>query len=245
MPTEDGFEPDHPLPLFLSRHADEDEPRGTSRILKAGILAIAVMASGVAITLSLGNPLKVFADATASLTDDSAIQHDANQSAPAIQSAAEAQPIQAPADAQLSAPVRDEIAAVAEPADQARTETNEVSSEALFRQFQAWAAKGAANGDAGAQKPVEAAQAAPAQVEENDPATAQPVQTHRKARSAQNARAEIRHVQKPKAKVQREQIARRQAPTAQDARAQEQPAQNAPAQSAQAPSFLQALGLHQ
>jgi hypothetical protein len=242
MPTKDGFDPDHALPLFLSRHADEDEPRGTSRILKAGILAIAVMVSGVAITLSLGNPLKVFADATASLTDDSAIQRDTNQSTPAVQSAADAQPIQAPADAQPPAPVRDEIAAVPEPADQARTENNEVSSEALFRQFQAWAA---ANGDAGTQKPVEAVQAAPAQVEENDAATEQPVQTHRKARSAQNARAEIRHVQKPKAKVQREQIARRQVPMAQDARAQEQPAQNAPVQNAQAPSFLQSLGLHQ
>ena len=74
MPTRDGSDPNHPLPLFLSGHADEFEQWGTSRILKASILVIAVMVSGIAIALSLGNPVEVFADATASLTDNSAAQ---------------------------------------------------------------------------------------------------------------------------------------------------------------------------
>ena len=33
MPTEDGFTPDHPLPLFLSGHADEHEERGSLLLL--------------------------------------------------------------------------------------------------------------------------------------------------------------------------------------------------------------------
>jgi hypothetical protein len=47
MPMNDGFDPDHPLPSFLSGHADKHEQRETfeyellrtSRILKASILA--------------------------------------------------------------------------------------------------------------------------------------------------------------------------------------------------------------
>ena len=56
MPIRDGSDPNHPLPLFLSVHADELEQWGTSRILKASILVIAVSVSGIGIALSLGNP---------------------------------------------------------------------------------------------------------------------------------------------------------------------------------------------
>ena len=52
----------------------------------------------------------------------------------------------------------------------------------------------------------------------------------------ENARAEVRHVQKPRARGL-EQNAAGQAQPIQDARAQEQPAA--------APSFLQSLGMHQ
>ena len=240
MPIRDGSDPNHPLPLFLSGYADELEQWGTSRILKASILVIAVTVSGIAIALSLGNPVKVFADATASLTDNSAVQRGANKSTPTIRSAASAQPIQSPADVQVptptpgGAPARDEIAAVPEPANQAQTENNEPPSGTLLRQFQAWAAKE----DARARKPVEAVQVAPAEVEENNPAFEQLVQKHRKAKSVRNVRAEMRHIRKSKARIHRKQNARGQAPSGQDARARERPVQDA-----LAPSFL--LGLHQ
>jgi hypothetical protein len=232
----------HPLPLFLSGHADELEQWGTSRILKAGILVIVVTVGGIAIALSLGNPIKVFADATASLTDNSAVQRGANESTPTptIQSIAGVQPIQSLADVQAptptpgGAPARDEIAAVREPANQAQTENNEPPSGILLRQFRAWAAKE----DARAHKPVEAVQVAPAEVKKNNSAFEQAAQKHRKARSVKNARAEMRHIRKSKARIHRYAHARGRAPSAQDARAQEWPVQNA-----QAPSFL--LGLHQ
>ena len=240
MPIRDGSDPNHPLPLFLSVHADELEQWGTSRILKASILVIAVSVSGIGIALSLGNPVKVFADATASLTDNSAVQRGANESTLTIQSTAGVQPIRLPADVQAPTPTpggalaRDEIAAVPEPANQAQAENNEPPSGTLLRQFQAWAAKE----DARAHKPVEAVQVAPAEVKKNNPAFEQAVQKHRKARSVQNARAEMRHIWKSKARIHRYAHARGRAPSGKIARAQKRPVQNA-----EAPSFL--LGWHQ
>ena len=229
----------HPLPVFLSGYAGELE-QWASRILKASILVIAVTVSGIAIALSLGNPIKVFADATASLTDNSAVQRGANESTPTIQSTAGVQPIQSSADVQVhtptpgGAPARDEITAVPEPANQAQTENNEPPSGTLLRQFRAWAAKE----DARAHKPVEAVQVAPAEVEGNNSAFEQLVQKHRKARSVQNARAEMRHIRKSKARIHRYAHARGLAPSAKNARARDWPVQNA-----QAPSFL--LGWYQ
>jgi hypothetical protein len=126
---------------------------------------------GMATILSWGNPAKVFADIKASLTNISALQPDTVQSTPTIQTTADAQ---ASAPTPGGAPVRDEVAAVAEPANQAQMKNNEPSSGALLGQFQAWAAK----------------QDMPTQVE--------PV------RPVQDARAEIRSVQNPRPKVRRE-----------------------------------------
>jgi hypothetical protein len=234
MPIRDGSNQKHPSPLY------ELERWGTSRILKVSILVIAVSVSGIAITLSRGNPVEVFADATASLTDNSAVRRGANESTPTIQSIASAQPIQLSADVQDPtptpgwAPARDEIAAVPEPTNQAQTENNELPSGILLRLFQAWAAKEGAR----AHKPVEAGQVTPAEVKKNNPAFEQAVQKHRKARSVQNARAEMRHIRKSKARIHRYAHARGRAPSAQDARAQGRPVQNA-----QAPSFM--LGWYQ
>jgi hypothetical protein len=253
MPTEDDFTSDHSLPLFLSGHADEHEERGSLLLLNASIFVLVASLVGMAIILSLGNPAKVFADIKASLTDISALQPGIVQSTPTIpsaptgQSAAEAQAVQSTADAQTlpptakDAPTRDEIAAAPEPAGQSQTENSEPASEALFRQFQAWAAE---EGTRAQVKPVQPAQDAPAQVVqdapapvvENAPAPVRPMQKQR-ARSVQDARAETLHVQKPRAKDLREQNAQVQAPHVTDARAQDQSVQNA-----QAPSFLQSLG---
>jgi hypothetical protein len=232
MPSKDAFDPNHPLPLFLTGQGDEYRQPRTSPILKASLLVIAVTASGLAIALWLGNPLTVFAEATASLTDNSAAQREANQSTPAIQASADTQP-SAPTPADTPPP--NEIAAVPEPANQAQTESTEPPpSEALFKEFQAWAAKE----NERAQNSAQPEPTAPAQVEQDSAPSEQPMQRHRKPRSVQNARAEIRHIRKSKARIQPEQNAAAQPAPAQDARAQDPSMQ-----SAQAPSFLESLGL--
>jgi hypothetical protein len=254
MLAEDDYTSNHSLPHFLSGHADEHEERGSSLLLNASIFVLVASLVGMAIILSLGNPAKVFADIKATLTDISALQPGTVQStatipsAPTVQLAAEAQAVQPTADAQAlpptakDAPTRDEIAAAPEPTGQSQTENSEPASEALFRQFLAWAAE---EGTRAQVKPVQPAQDAPAQVVQDVPAQVagnaraplRPMQKHRHVRPVDRARAEILPVQSPRKKVQREQNARVQVPPAQDARAQDQSEQNV-----QAPSLLQTLG---
>jgi len=76
--------PDHPLPL--SDHDGEHNERGLLLLLNATILAITTILMGIAIALSLGNPIKVFGDVKASLTDNSALQRQPVQPTPTIQS---------------------------------------------------------------------------------------------------------------------------------------------------------------
>jgi hypothetical protein len=163
VPTKDGFNPDHPLVL-----ADEPEQQGigkawdrvaaiSSRVLKACILVATATAIGIAI-LSMGNPGTLVAYVTASLVDKSALQPGTDQSTPTIQSTADAQALPPTAK---DAPTRDEIAAASESASQSQTENSEPSSEALFRQFQAWAAEKDAQAQVG---PVQSVQDAPTQV---------------------------------------------------------------------------------
>jgi len=248
MATKDGFPPDDHFPLFLSEHAGEPEQPGigiawdkaviSSRILKTSILVVTATAIGIAI-LSVGNPVALLANVTASLVDKSALQPGTDQSTPTIQSIAGTQ--DSPPTAK-DAPTRDEIAAASEPAGQSQTENSEPPSEALFRQFQAWAAEKDAQAQVGPVQHVQDATAqvvqnAPAQVAENARAPLRPMQKHRHVRPVHSARAEIRPVHNPRKKVRREQNARVQVPPAQDARAQDQSVQNA-----QAPSFLQTFG---
>jgi hypothetical protein len=226
MPT-NGFSLDHPLPLFLAGEPEQqdvgkawDRAVFSSRVLKAGILVTAAtaIAMGIAV-LSVGNPMTLFAnvpalaDVTASVVDKSALQLGPDQSTPTIQSTADAQPL-----AVRDAPTRDEIAAASESAGQSQSENSESSSEALFREFQAWAAEKDAHPQVG---PVQSVQ----EVAENARAHRRPMQKNRNVRPLPGARAEIRHARK---KLRR---------AAQDARAQDQSVQNA-----QAPSFLQTFG---
>src|SRR5262249_44916478 len=118
-----------------------------------------------------------------------------------------------------------EIAAVSKSASQNQTENSEPSSEALFRQFQAWAADRSAQAQVA---PVQSVQDASARLAEN-------VRVHRHVRPIRNARAEIRQLQNPRKRVWREQKPRVQ--PAQYSRAQDQSEQNA-----QAPSFLESFG---
>jgi hypothetical protein len=73
------------LPAFLSGHVDEHEQEGSLLLLNAGILVMTATLVGVAITLSWGNPVKVFADVSASRTDFSARWRGTDQSTPKIQ----------------------------------------------------------------------------------------------------------------------------------------------------------------
>ena len=240
MSIQNSHDPNHLLPSFLSDDADEYEQQGavhelldTPVIPRASILAIAVMVGGVAIALSLGNPVELIARAAASLPDNSAVERGADQSRLAAQALAPA-----------PAAARDQIAAIADAAKQAQTETTEASSGVLLGQFQAWAAKEDAQAEQQAQEPEQARvrhiEAERQQIEASYSEPEQPVQRPHRARSVQNERTDVRHVQKPKARAQRQPIAPALAPSGPAALAQAQPVQGGPS-----PSFLQNLGMHQ
>lgn len=221
----DNFTPEDPLPLFLSDRvlsegADEGELQAASGLSKARILVVAATVSGIAVTLSVANPVKFFADVTASQIDTSALHPGTDQSTPAIQSTADTQALPAIAS---DAPNHDEIAATFDPGDQSQSRIREALSVALLKQFQTWAAKE----DARAQvEPVQPVQNAQAQVLQDDRALVRPIQKHRRVRPVQNARAEIQPLQNSRARIRRDQNARVVRP-AQDARAQDQSVQNA------------------
>jgi len=239
MVTNDGFQPDRPL--FLSEPAEEiGQPdigkvwkRSviSSRILTMSIWAVTATAIGIAI-LSVENPVALVADFTASWVDKPALQPVTDPSTSSIQSIAGTQD-SPPTTTQ--APTRDEVAAASEPADQSQAETSQLLTEALFKQFQAWAAEDDTRAKA---EPAQPAQAAPVRVVQDAPAQVQPVKKHRRVRSVQNARAEIRPHRNHRARVREERNA--PAPTApvSDPRAQEQAVQTS-----QTPSFLQSFGL--
>jgi hypothetical protein len=256
MPAKDDFDPDHSLPLFLSERREQQEIGNavvtSSRVFKAGALIAIATVGGIA-ALLLEDPVALIASVRASLTGHSELQPGPDQSAPAIaiQSAAADAAALTPsaADAQASppaakdAPTQTEIAE-AEPAAHDQADNSEASYDALFRQFQAWAAEQDAQAHV---KPAQPAQDASAQVEQDAPAQAAEnagaVQKRRQARAAHNARAETR-AQNLRRTVDRAHNARIERPPAQaqrrpmqDARAQEQPAQDA-----QAPSFLPIFG---
>jgi hypothetical protein len=209
MPTKDGFD-----------LANEPEQQGlgkawdraviSSRLLKASILVSLAAAISIAI-VSVGNPVKLFAVVPASVVDKPALQFGADQSTPTVQSTADAKAVPPTAK---DAPSRDEVAAASEPTGQNQIEHSELSSEALFREFKAWAAEKDAQAQVGpVQQPVQDAPAKAAgntrallgfvqnprdvrPVYNNAPAEMRPVQRHRHVRPvSNNAPAEMRPVQ--------------------------------------------------
>lgn len=168
MAAQDDFA-DHPMPLFLSVHAEAPQPASienawhkpliSSRLLRAGILS-ATAAAIVFAALSVESPLALFANAKASL-----IGVAAGQAGPApIRAAAAPVRVDRSASPAPPAPTRDEIAAALRAALQSqpeirqppaaaapvrRLDANELAAkaqpdaenEALFRRFQAWAAE--------------------------------------------------------------------------------------------------------
>jgi hypothetical protein len=248
MATKNGFQPDR-SPIFLSEHAENTEQPDigkasaiaaiSSRILKTSILVATATAIGIAI-LAVGDPVALVANVTASWADRPALQPDADPSTSTIQTST-IQSIAGTQDlppATTDATTRDEIAAAVEPADQSQAEIGQ-PTEALFKQFQTWAAEE----DTRAQvkpvqdAPVQVVQDAPAQVAQGAPAQTQPAKKHRRARSVHNARAEIRPHRNHRAKVREEQNAPAPIAPVPDPRAQEQSVQNS-----QTPWLLQSFG---
>ena len=221
MPTKDGFDPRLPVPLFL---ANEPEQQGIGnepeqpRLLKASILVAIAAAISVAIS-SAGNPVTLFADVATSVVDNSAVQPGTDQSTPSVQSAADAKAL--PPIAKDAFRAAYEIAAASEPAVQIQPENSELSSEALFKEYQAWAAEKDAQAPVAVQEPV---LDAPAKTAGNARASLRIVHKHRQVKPVHNARAEM--AQNHRKKIRREHIARVEAPPAQDAPAQVQYVQN-------------------
>lgn len=251
MVTNDGLQPDRP-PIFLSEDAEETGQPGigkaqdiaiiSSRILKTSILAATVTAVGIAV-LSIGNPATLVANVTDWWVDKPALQPEADPPTPPVQSIAGTQDLPT---TNTDAPTREETVAAVEPAEQrqepaepsqeparqSQAESGQPITEALFKQFQAWAAEEEARAQAAP------AQAVPLRVAQDAPAQVRPTKKQRRARSVQNARAEIRSHRNYRAKLREEQDARGgQVPPVSDPRLQDPPAQNA-----QTPSLLQSLG---
>jgi len=249
-----------PAPLFLSDDAEPPEQPGLEPwdtaviappLLKAGILVVAAAAISFAL-LWVGNPLMLFANATASLLATSAPQDGSDHPTPTMQATASAPDLpattrEAAREAGREAPTREEIAAAFKTAGQteaqaaeAQAEIPQAPAEPLLNQFQAWAAEQDAHSEVQPIQPTQDVQAQPAQeaqqqTVEDDRSQIRPVPKHRQLRRVQNARAEIRTEQNLRA-LRRKQIARVQA--VEDARARERPLQNV-----EAPSLLHSLGL--
>ena len=142
----------------------------SSQILKASVLAVAATAIGIAI-LSIGNPVALVANVTASWADKPALQPDADRSTSTIQSIAGTQDLPTTT---TDAPTRNEIAAAVEPAEQSQAEIGQPLTEALFKQFQAWAAEDDTRAKV---EPAQLVQAASPRVAQHTPAQARPVKT--------------------------------------------------------------------
>ena len=246
-----------PVPLFLSDHTEEPDQPGTSkasgnrkawsRILKTSILVVTAVAIVFAI-LSLGNPLVLIANVTASLVATSAPQDGTGRSTPTVQSIAGAQALPPTAS---QAPTVGEMAAAFNSASQSQTENPQPTAEASFKLFQAWAAEEHAQAQAQAQvQPVQPVQAAQPQLQDdqvqhdqapvvNARADVRPVKNARAhVRFMHHARAKLRSLQNARAQMRRERNARLQVRPVQDTQAQVPPVQNA-----QPPSLLRSLGL--
>jgi hypothetical protein len=278
MPTKDRLDPADPLPRFLAEQAEEgnvrDEGVVLARLFKVSLLVAAVAVTGIAV-LAFGNPVALFTDATASLVGSSSPQPGTDSSAPPLRAADAPALVQSLAAAQVPPPNANDTPAPAEMAatepaanvqaqeqapeqgkEQVKEQVNEAaetggpSSEALFKQFQAWVVQQDAQTKAEPAQPTLAApapimQEAPAAAAEDDRITHPLAQKRRPVAAVHNAPVEL-HAQsarKPAPRTQAQEVRAARPPVrgVQDARAQEP--QPPPPQPAQAPSsFLPFFG---
>ena len=149
--TKDRFPPNDPLPLFLSGPNEETELSGvrkvvSSEVFRKAALVFAAVAIVVAV-VSIWNAI-LFPSVTASQVSPPAPRDDSGHSTPAIQSTASAEP---GPESQLG----DELAAAFKSAIENKAEVDRARAEALFNQFQAWAAEEDAQALPVPQQPVQ------------------------------------------------------------------------------------------
>ena len=143
--------PNDPMPLFLSGPVAEIERSGvrkfvSSEVFRKAAFVIAAIAIVFAV-VSVWNAI-VFASVTASQVSAPAPRDGSGDSTPAIQSTASVETVP---ESQLG----DELAAAIKSARENRAEVDRARAEALFNQFQTWAAEEDAQALPGPQQPVQ------------------------------------------------------------------------------------------
>ena len=250
MAMRDGFPPDNPFPLFLSKYAGKPEQPGlweawdeaviSPRTLLKTTILLTTAAPIVFAVLWMANPIVRFANATTSLATTVVPQDGTGRSMPTIR---------VMAGAARAAPTRDEVAAALRAAFQSQTGTRRQPAEVLLTQFQTWAAR--ENTEvAAALEPADRSQTETGQpsaealltqfqswaAEEGIRAQAEPIQDTQ-AQVAQNTPAQVRPTQKHRhvrpvqdaraEMIRPVQTAHPQLRREQTARVQERPVQNA------------------
>ncbi|MCP4616483.1 MAG: hypothetical protein GY844_08590 [Bradyrhizobium sp.] len=145
------FTPNDPIPLFLAVPDKEPEPSRvrkflSSKLLRKAALLVAAVATVVAV-ISVGNAI-IFASVTASQVSPPAPLDGSGDSTSAIQSTAG---VEAAPGSQLG----DELAAAIKAARENRAEADRTRADALFNQFQTWAAEEDAHAQPAPQQPVQ------------------------------------------------------------------------------------------
>ena len=147
----DRFPPNDPIPLFLSGPDEETELSGVRKVVSSEVFRKAALVfAAVAIVfavVSVGNAI-FSASVTASQVSPPAPRDGSGHSTPAIQSTASAEAVPG---SQLG----DELAAAFRSALENKADVDRARAEALFNQFQAWAAEEDAQALPGPQQPVQ------------------------------------------------------------------------------------------
>ena len=147
----DRFPPNDPIPLFLSGPVEKTERSRvrkvvSSAVFKKAALLFAAVATVFAV-VTVGNAI-LFASVTASQVSPPAPRDGSSLSTRAIQSTASA-------EAEPGSQLGDELAAALKSALENKAEVDRARAEALFKQFQAWAAEEDAQALPGPQQPVQ------------------------------------------------------------------------------------------
>jgi hypothetical protein len=152
--VKDRFPPNDHIPRFLSDPAEQPEQSGISKVVSSeGFRKVVLVFAAVAVVfavVSIGNVI-LFASVTVSQVSTPAPQGGNDHSAPAIQSTASAEPLP-------GTPPGDELLAAFKSALETKTDVDPPRAEALFNQFQSWAAEEDAQVQIPPPKPVQDAQ---------------------------------------------------------------------------------------
>jgi len=148
--VEDRFPPNEPIPLFLSGPAEETERSRVRKVVSSEVFRKAALVfAAVAVVfavVTVGNAI-LFASVTASQVTP-APWDGSGHSTPAVQ-------LTASAEAVPGTPPGDELVAAFRSALENKVEVDQARAEALFNQFQAWAAEEAVQAPPGPPQPVQ------------------------------------------------------------------------------------------